>query len=641
MEKGGQNAIIASMSVVSPHFSADANADDSAALGVLQRVFGYAAFRPPQGEIVRHVAGGGDALVLMPTGGGKSLCYQIPAIVRKGVGVVVSPLIALMKDQTDGLEQSGVRAACCNSAQSVKQERETMARLANGELDLLYVAPERLMRDDNLLRVLAEKNPPALIAIDEAHCVSQWGHDFRPEYLQLDKIADRFPGVPRIAVTATADEWTRREMTEKLRLQDARVFISSFDRPNIFYRIVARENPKKQFMHFYRERHEGDSGIIYCRSRARVEETAAWLEGEGVRALPYHAGLPDKVRGENHAAFRDEEGVVVVATIAFGMGIDKPDVRFVAHWDLPKNVECYYQETGRGGRDDLPADAWMLYGAGDAAFVRRMVEESRSPEWVKRLERQKLDALLGLCESRQCRRESLLGYFGEQYAPPCGVCDNCENPPEAWDGTIAAQKLMSCAARTGQRFGAGHLISILLGKADERIRRLGHDKLSTFNIGGELSEREWKGVARQLTANGSLTPDADGFRTLKITEKGWRILRGEETATLRVEPKRPPREKRTTERRRHSPATEGLTAEELALFERLREVRLRLAKAQGVPAYAICLDATLREMARRRPSAFVELRELEGMGETRTRRYGDEFLRAIKEGGGTGGGSAS
>ena len=614
---------------MSPPSVPSSAATDAVALDILRRVFGYASFRPPQAEIISHVASGGDALALMPTGGGKSLCYQIPAMMREGVGVVVSPLIALMKDQTDALEQSGVRAACCNSSQSAKRERETFARLAAGDLDLLYVAPERLMRDDNLLSALAEKHPPALIAIDEAHCVSQWGHDFRPEYMQLDKIADRFPGVPRIAVTATADDWTRREMAEKLRLQDARVFISSFDRPNIFYRIVPRESPKKQFLDFYRQNHPGDAGIVYCRSRARAEEVAAWLESEGVRALPYHAGLPAEARRDNHAAFRDEDGVVVAATIAFGMGIDKPDARFVAHWDLPKNVECYYQETGRAGRDGLPANAWMLYGAGDAAFVGRMVEDSSAPEWVKRLEKQKLDALLGLCESRQCRRESLLGYFGEKYSPPCGACDNCESPPEAWDGTVAAQKLMSCAARTGQRFGAGHLISILLGKEDERIKRLGHDKLSTFNIGGELTEREWKGVARQLTANGSLVPDSDGFRTLKITEKGRRILRGEETATLRAEPKRPPREKRREARPRRSAATEGMTAEQLALFEKLREVRMGFAKSQGVPAYAIFLDSALRALVLHRPKTVGGLGEIEGIGETKARRYGEEFLRAL------------
>ena len=637
MEKGGQNAIIASMSVVSPHFSADANADDSAALGVLQRVFGYAAFRPPQGEIVRHVANGGDALVLMPTGGGKSLCYQIPAIMRKGTGLVVSPLIALMKDQAEGLEQFGVRVAYCNSAQSVKQGRETMARLANGELDLLYVAPERLMLDDNLLRVLAEKNPPALIAIDEAHCVSQWGHDFRPEYLQLNKIADRFPGVPRIAVTATADEWTRREMTEKLRLQNARVFVSSFDRPNIFYRIVERDDPKKQFMHFYRERHEGDSGIIYCRTRANAEKIAAWLESKGVRALPYHAGLPAKVRGENHAAFRNEEGVVVVATIAFGMGIDKPDVRFVAHWDLPKNVECYYQETGRAGRDGLPANAWMLYGAGDAFYVRRMVEESSAPEWVKRLENQKLDALLGLCESLRCRRTTMLAYFGETRAEsPCNGCDNCESPPESWDGTIAAQKFMSCAARTKERFGAGYLTSILLGKTDERIERLRHNALSTFGIGKELTDKQWRGVARQLVAGGWMTTDAEGHRSLLITEKGREVMRGNAQITLRVESqKQPPRYGEKSKRlgRERGAATEGLTAEDMALFRKLREVRLRAAQAQDIPAFVVFHDSVLRELSRRRPSSRTELLDIKGVGEAKVRRYGDEFLRAIKEGG--------
>ena len=615
--------------------SAPPSADDSvdsAALDILRRVFGYASFRPPQAEIVRHVAGGGDALVLMPTGGGKSLCYQIPAMMRKGAGLVVSPLIALMKDQTDALEQSGVRAACCNSAQSAKLEREALARLADGALDLLYVAPERLMRDDNLLRLLGEKNPPALVAIDEAHCVSQWGHDFRPEYLQLSKLAERFPGVPRVAVTATADEWTRREMSEKLRLGGARVFISSFDRPNIFYRIVPRKGPKQQFLNFYRENHDGESGIIYCRARARVEELATWLEGEGLRALPYHAGLSAEIRRENHAAFRDEEGVVMAATIAFGMGIDKPDVRFVAHWDLPKNVECYYQETGRAGRDGLPADAWMLYGAGDAVYVRRMVEESRAPEWVKRAENQKLDALLGLCESSRCRRSVLLSYFGESRGEsPCGACDNCESPPESWDGTVAAQKLMSCAARTGQRFGAGHLISVLLGKADERIKRLRHDALSTFNIGGELTERQWRGVARQLVAGGWMTTDAEGHRSLRITGRGWEVMRGKAQITLRAEAEKPRRAREKARRpdRERGAAAEGLTAAELGLFEKLREVRLRLAKAQGVPAYVVFHDSVLREMARARPSSPSALRGLEGVGETKARRYGDEFLRAI------------
>ena len=628
-----------------PLFAADsadsadpADSTDSAALDILRRVFGYAEFRPPQAEIIRHVAAGGDALALMPTGGGKSLCYQIPAMMRPGAGLVVSPLIALMKDQTDALEQFGVRAACCNSAQSAKLERDALARLADGDLDLLYVAPERLMADENLLRLLGEKNPPALVAIDEAHCVSQWGHDFRPEYLQLNKVAERFPGVPRVAVTATADEWTRREMSEKLRLRDARVFISSFDRPNIFYRIVSREGPKKQFLDFYRENHDGDAGIIYCRSRARAEELAAWLEGEGVRALPYHAGLAAQIRRDNHAAFRDEEGVVVAATIAFGMGIDKPDVRFVAHWDLPKNVECYYQETGRAGRDGLPADAWMLYGAGDAVYVRRMVEESGAPEWVKRAENQKLDALLGLCESLQCRRANLLAYFGETYsASSCAACDNCESPPESWDGTVAAQKFMSCAARTGQRFGAGHLIAILLGRDNEKIKRLAHDGLSTYGIGGELTERQWRGVGRQLVAGGWMTPDAEGHRTLKITEKGRDVMRrkGQEgQIILRAEAEKSRRTADRPGRPARGAATEGLTAAELALFEKLREVRLRLAKAQGVPAYVVFHDSVLRGIARHRPSSLSALLGLEGVGETKARRYGEEFLRAIGADGG-------
>ena len=597
---------------------------------ILHQTFGYSAFRQDQAQIIEHMGEGGDALGLMPTGGGKSLCYQIPAMLRPGVGVVVSPLIALMNDQVTALTEQGVQAALCNSAQTPEDAGQTMRRLRQGELDLLYVAPERLLRDEFLAELDGVKL--ALFAIDEAHCVSQWGHDFRPEYLQLSVLAERFPEVPRIALTATADAWTRREMREKLRLEQAREFISSFDRPNIFYRITARRSPKQQFLDFYRASHAGHAGIVYCRSRARTESVASWLESEGVRALPYHAGLPAAMRQKHHATFRDEEDVVVVATIAFGMGIDKPDVRFVAHWDLPKNIEGYYQETGRAGRDGEPADAFMLYGYDDAAKVRQMVMESESPEPVKRLEQQKLDALLGLCESTRCRRAGLLAYFGETYTGDCGTCDNCLEPAQSEDGTIPVQKVLSCAWRTGQRFGAGYLIDILLGRKDKRIEGNRHDQLKTFGIGGELNEKQWRSVIRQSLAAGYLLPDANGYRTLQITPLGMEVLHGKQKVTLRVD-RETPRPRKARVRAERAAVESQLDAAEQVLFETLRAERRRLAQENGVPPYVVFHDRTLLEMAKRRPQTPEEMLAIDGVGEAKLARYGEGFLRLIAEGG--------
>ena len=611
---------------------------DSKSVEILHRVFGYTSFRGHQQQIIEHVLGGQDALVLMPTGGGKSLCYQIPSMIREGVGVIVSPLIALMSDQVNALQHSGVRAAVCNSAQTPTEWWETMDALRGGRLDMIYVAPERLCRDDFLSEL--SNVPLALFAIDEAHCVSQWGHDFRPEYLQLGVLGERFPNVPRVAMTATADAWTRKEMREKLLLGKAREFISSFDRPNIVYRIVPRQQPKQEFLKFYRDNHRGESGIIYCRTRARTEEIATWLEREGIRALPYHAGLPANVRQTHHGAFRDDEAVVITATIAFGMGIDKPDVRFIVHWDLPKSIEGYYQETGRAGRDGDPANALMFYGMGDAARLRQMILESEAPEHIKRLENQKVDALLGLCECTGCRRSNLLSYFGESYAGECGACDNCITPPDCEDGTIAAQKLLSCSWRTQQGFGGGYLIDILLGRENERIIRNGHNRLSTYNIGGELTEKQWKSVVRQLVAGNYMIPDADGYRTLKITEKGTEVLRSKRKVTLRID-----RPAARAERRSAQPGGAGsggrpdrqrsesvaVESEHRELYETMRNTRTRLARQQGVPAYIIFPDRVLRELARRRPQTHHDMLSIDGIGEVKLQRYGDTFIKLIAE----------
>ena len=600
---------------------------------ILRSVFGYPAFRGHQEEIVRHVVAGGDALVLMPTGGGKSLCFQIPALVRPGVGVVVSPLIALMKDQVDALRQLGVRAEVLNSTLAAPEARRVEGRFAAGELDLLYVAPERLLTERFL--ALAARAPLALFAIDEAHCVSQWGHDFRPEYLGLSSLAERFPGVPRVALTATADGPTRAEIVERLRLGDARRFVAGFDRPNIRYRVVPKENARQQLLAFLRSDHPGDAGIVYCLSRRRTEETAEWLRERGVEALPYHAGLGAGLRQAHQERFLLDEGVVVVATVAFGMGIDKPNVRFVAHLDLPKSLEAYYQETGRAGRDGLPADAWLAYGMADVALLGQMLAASEADEAHKRLERRKLDAMLGYCEASECRRRVLLGYFGEEMPEPCGNCDTCLEPVETWDATVAAQKALSCVFRTGQRFGVVHLVDVLLGRHTERVGRWGHDRVSTYGIGAELDDRGWRSVFRQLAAKGLATVDHEAHGALRLTERSGAVLRGEEPVRLRRDPVWASRSKGRDRRSRASkgpvrsldPAQGGAAAE---LWERLRALRLELARAQGVPPYVIFHDATLRAMAARRPATLEELATIPGVGERKLSHYGATFLEALR-----------
>ena len=614
-----------------------------AASDVLRRVFGYSEFRGQQEEIIARVTAGEDGLVLMPTGGGKSLCYQIPAMLRPGVGVVVSPLIALMRDQVESLRQAGVRAACLNSSLSYHEAREVMSALRARRLDLLYVAPERLLGDRTL--DLLSDTPLALFAIDEAHCVSQWGHDFRPEYLRLSVLPERFPGVPRIALTATADEPTRREIVHRLGLADARRFVSGFDRPNIRYAVVPKNNPRKQLRDFLEQRHRGRSGIVYCLSRNRVDKTAEWLQGLGVDALPYHAGLGKAERRRNQDRFLREEGVVMAATIAFGMGIDKPDVRFVAHMDLPKSIEAYYQETGRAGRDGEPADAWMAYGLQDVVTLRHMVENSEAGTDRKRLEIRKLDALLGYCELTTCRRRTLLSYFGEEMAEPCGNCDNCLTPVEAWDATEAAQKALSCVSRTGQRFGAVYVIDVLRGRDDERIRRFGHDALSTYGIGRDLGPYEWRSVFRQLVARGLLKVDMEGYGTLSLTEASRPVLRGEVRVHMRrdLRPKPAPRPRKAKAGKpAQAPgqagtpasaesAAEGAPPWDEKLWEALRERRLELAREQGVPPYVVFHDASLREMVEQRPQTPEEFAQITGVGDTKLERYGEAFLEVMRK----------
>jgi ATP-dependent DNA helicase RecQ len=600
----------------------------TAPLDTLRRVFGYSSFRGPQEEIIGHLIGGGDALVLMPTGGGKSLCYQIPAMLRTGVGVVVSPLIALMQDQVDALLQAGVRAAFLNSSQDFATASEIERRLRDDELDLVYVAPERLLTDRFLALMdhLQERGRLALFAIDEAHCVSQWGHDFRPEYIQLSALHQRYPSVPRIALTATADQLTRQEIIARLGLDAARVFISSFDRPNIRYTVVERDNPRRQLFDFLAG-YRGTSGIVYCLSRKKVDETAAWLEQQGIAALPYHAGLDAGTRQRNQQRFLREDGIVMVATIAFGMGIDKPDVRFVAHLDLPKSLEAYYQETGRAGRDGEPAEAWMTYGLNDVVIHRMRIDESMAGEEQKRVERSKLDALLAWCETATCRRALLLRYFSEE-AAACGNCDTCLDPPQLWDGTVAAQKAMSAALRTGQRFGAGHLVDILRGKATEKVEQFGHAGLPTFGAGAELDDAGWRSVFRQLLAAGLLHADAQAYGALRLTDAARPVLKGEATLMLR-KPLARTRGRKAASAGRRSAVDQPLAESDSPLFDALRSWRAGLAREQGVPAYVILHDKTLRELATRRPATLDDLLDVPGIGQAKAERYGEALLRLM------------
>jgi len=592
---------------------------------ILQHIFGYHSFRGQQEAIIQALVAGEDALVLMPTGGGKSLCYQIPALVRPGTGLVISPLIALMQDQVSALRELGVRAGFLNSSLSFPQVQETEEALLAGELDLLYVAPERLLQNRTL--ALLKQAPLALFAIDEAHCVAQWGHDFRADYLRLDLLHREFPTVPRIALTATADMRTRQEIIERLELQAAHQFIVGFDRPNIQYRIQQKDNPRRQLLDFLRREHAQDAGIVYCLSRKKVEQTADWLCREGFNALPYHAGLSSQLRQTHQRRFLREESVIMVATIAFGMGIDKPDVRFVAHLDLPKSIEAYYQETGRAGRDGEPATALLLYGLEDVVKLRQMMGASEGNEQFKRHEQQRLSAMLGLCEITGCRRQTLLRYFGDELDQPCGNCDTCLEPPRTWDATEAVQKALSCVYRTGQRFGANHIVEVLRGSQSERLLSLGHNKLSTYGIGKDLSAGEWRAVLRQLVAGGYLDVDPEGFGGLQLTENCRPLLRGETTIYLRravISAKPTP----TASRRR--PETE-LTEAERPLWDALRACRRRLAEEHGVPPYVIFHDATLRDMLEQRPLDAQSLLAINGVGDSKLERFGAEFLEVLRE----------
>lgn len=598
---------------------------------ILHDVFGYTQFRHQQQAIVEHVISGQDALVLMPTGGGKSLCYQIPALAREGLAIVVSPLIALMQDQVEALQQLGVNAAFLNSSLSAEDNVRITRQVVSGEIKLLYVAPERLMVGSflALLDEVQQHVGLALFAIDEAHCVSQWGHDFRPEYRQLTVLHNRFPEVPRIALTATADAPTRAEIISQLNLENARQFVSSFDRPNIRYHVGIKNNARQQLQAFLEREHANDAGIIYCLSRKKVEETAAWLVEKGWSALPYHAGLPAQLRENHQRRFLREEGIIMVATIAFGMGIDKPNVRFVAHLDLPKSMEGYYQETGRAGRDGLQANAWMVYGMGDVVSMRQMLDSGEASEERKRLERLKLDALLGYCESTACRHQSILRYFGESHPGACGQCDNCLHPVETWQATQVAQMALSCVYRTGQRFGVGHLIDVLIGKVTAQVERFNHDKVSTFGIGKTLNQTQWSGVYRQLIAAGLLEADMAAYGGLKLTEVARPVLKGEQEVWLRrdAEP-----EKRMSKAERSARAKEAFEgANDDPLWQALKAKRLELAREQGVPPYVIFHDSTLLEIHNRKPQSLDEMGQISGIGQAKLQKYGDAFLQVIEE----------
>ena len=588
---------------------------------ILKDVFGYDAFRGNQSAIIEQVVGGGDALVLMPTGGGKSLCFQVPGLLREGLTVVVSPLIALMDDQVATLEELGVAAVALNSTLSSEEQRDIADRLRRNEIKMLYLAPERLVQP----RMLAflQRLEIGLFAIDEAHCVSQWGHDFRPEYLQLGQLAEFFPAVPRIALTATADKRTREEIVQRLKLENAERFLSSFDRPNIFYRIVPKDQPRKQLLGFLSER-RGDAGIVYCLSRKKVEETAAYLSEQGFPALPYHAGLPNELRAFNQKRFLNEEGLIMVATIAFGMGIDKPNVRFVAHLDLPKSLEAYYQETGRAGRDGLPADAWMAYGLQDVIFLKQMLNNSEGDERHKRVEQHKLDAMLALCEETRCRRQALLAYFDEVLAEPCGHCDNCVDGVQTWDATEPARQALSAIYRSGQRYGVGHLVDVLLGRDNEKVRSLGHQHLSVFGVGKGLAEGEWRSLFRQLVARGLADVDLDGFGGLRLSDNCRPLLRGEVTLELRREIAS------KTAKPAGSAASQLVRSEERETWEALRTLRRKLAEEHGVPPYVIFPDATLLEMLRSQPATLGDMARISGVGARKLERYGQAFLDVLQ-----------